>query len=376
MASSANLWFRAIAMAMIALLAVPQAFVAAFSPGPRSGSPGWAPAANCVLVILFAALFALSFWRITGLEPNQRAPRWVHPLIVLQTLAAFSLTVDLLPVVAAELGYMLPARQAWRWCAALLLILAAVCVQLAAAGEFVPASGMEVLPFLAQALATSLQMAGWTLFAFVVGRLLAIESEARHAFAERSRMQERLRIARELHDTLGHHLTGLAVTLDLAARVDGEPAKAAIARGHLLSRLLLNDVRDAVAALREDASAGFEPALRALIGRLPDLAVELKLERGVPIGAESAHVFLRCAQEALTNTLRHARASRVWIELRRQDAHWEFTVRDNGAEDGEIELGNGLRGMRERLENQGGSLEITRAGGFLIRARLPREAKA
>jgi signal transduction histidine kinase len=90
---------------------------------------------------------------------------------------------------------------------------------------------------------------------------------------------------------------------------------------------------------------------------------------------ERAHVLLRCTQEIITNAVRHAGARNLWIRVHREDGQVVIVAHDDGigGEVDEILPGNGLRGMRERLVQYGGALEVSmrRGEGFRLRASLP-----
>jgi signal transduction histidine kinase len=94
------------------------------------------------------------------------------------------------------------------------------------------------------------------------------------------------------------------------------------------------------------------------------------LEVGEP---EQARVVLRCVQEAITNAVRHAGAENLWIEVARADGGVEVRARDDGRGAGSLRQGAGLTGMRERLEQAGGRLDLDArpGGGFEVRAWLP-----
>ncbi|MFO0040330.1 MAG: sensor histidine kinase, partial [Pseudomonadota bacterium] len=92
-----------------------------------------------------------------------------------------------------------------------------------------------------------------------------------------------------------------------------------------------------------------------------------------------AQVLLRCAQETITNAIRHARARNLWITFSRDaDGGWRMHARDDGQGSEALQAGNGLAGMRERLAQVGGRLDIETAKGrgFSLEARIPQEAKA
>jgi len=147
-----------------------------------------------------------------------------------------------------------------------------------------------------------------------------------------------------------------------------------VQQAHTLARLLLTDVREAVSQLRESGAIDLGAALRPLAENVPKLDIEMDIEEPLAIDdPERAHVLLRCAQEAITNVVRHAGASRLWLSARREGPALVLQVRDDGRGSDQPVPGNGLRGLGERLRQHGGRLEIaTRRGhGFQLTMTLP-----
>ena len=180
-----------------------------------------------------------------------------------------------------------------------------------------------------------------------------------HLLAEASRQSERTRIARDLHDLLGHHLTALSLNLQIAERLSSGEAKRKVEESRALARLLLSDVREAVSTLRTEAAVDFRRAISLLVDSAPGLDVRLDIEDGLEIDdVEIAETLLRCVQESITNTLRHSGASHSWIRVWREDDRLMLEVGDDGTLDGTLTEGNGLTGMRERLDRIRGSLTL------------------
>jgi len=218
--------------------------------------------------------------------------------------------------------------------------------------------------------------------------------ESREANARAAALNERGRVARELHDVLAHSLSALALQLEgtrLLARSHGADAEvvAGLERAHKLAAGGLAEARQAIAALRGEALPGPE--------RLQDLAdafaeqspasCELRV-LGAPrqLSSEASLALYRTAQEALTNIRRHSAATHVDITLAYDRAGTTLTVADHGpgapvaAAFGGVAGsggGYGLTGMRERAELVGGRLcaEPT-ADGFVVRLWLPAEPQA
>jgi signal transduction histidine kinase len=183
---------------------------------------------------------------------------------------------------------------------------------------------------------------------------------------ELSAIRERNRIAREIHDTLGHALTLLSVQLETATQLEarGDPRlHEELLQARQVAKACLTEVRHSVEALRPDeASAGsLEEQLRKLVAAFettcPETQITLDLEEAThPLNPEVCLTLYRCAQEALTNIRKHAHAAKVLLRLSTSDEHEgqvELTVLDNGQggapEHEQSASGYGLLGMRERV---------------------------
>ena len=197
---------------------------------------------------------------------------------------------------------------------------------------------------------------------------------AQTRLAEASRSDERLRIARDLHDTLGHQLTALAVTLELASHLVDAPGLAAVERSRDLAKQTLGELRSAVGRLR-DGPVCLKAALQERFDTVPGLRVHVEVQPGLPAADPArADAVIRCCQEIVTNALRHADADHVWLSVARADDSVVVSGRDDGpAQAGRpgITLGNGLVGMRERFEQLGGTVSFAAGEGFAVEARLP-----
>ncbi|WP_217707130.1 sensor histidine kinase [Nonomuraea rhodomycinica] len=241
-------------------------------------------------------------------------------------------------------------------------------------------------------------MVGWFLAAAVAGsasrgwRAYLDEAEHRAAEAERTREEaalrrageERLRIARELHDSLTHSISIIKVQAGVAvhlARKRGEEVPAALLAIQEASREAMRELRATLEVLRD--SADDPPAtgldrLDDLVGRaraagLPT-SVTIEGDRR-PLPAEADRAAYRIVQEALTNVARHAGPATASVRLRYSDETLLVQVDDDGR--GSLATppvpGVGLRGMRERVTGLGGHLraEPRQGGGFTVQAELP-----
>jgi signal transduction histidine kinase len=198
---------------------------------------------------------------------------------------------------------------------------------------------------------------------------------AQAIIANNVRDAERLRISRELHDAWGHELTALGLQLEIASHVT-EPVRVNdhVMQAKTLSRALLAKVRDVVAALREAERCNLKEALEALAQSMPRPAIHVDIAPGVRVSPDHAHALMRCAQEAVTNAVRHSEADNLWLQVTPDAEGVRLVARNDGsARPTASAPGSGLLGMRERVESLGGKLAV-RAGadlGFTVEAWLP-----
>ena len=197
----------------------------------------------------------------------------------------------------------------------------------------------------------------------------------RALLAESSRIAERMRIARDLHDLIGHHLTALSLNLEVASHLTNEAAGAHVRKAQSTARLLLADVREVVSELRQDDAIDLTQALRSLTEGVPGLHVHVIMPPRFSVeDPRRAQVLLRCAQEIITNTAKHAGARNLWLNFAYADASLlGLHARDDGRGAEQVEPGNGLSGMRERLAEFGGSVTLDTgiSQGFSLTVRLP-----
>jgi len=199
----------------------------------------------------------------------------------------------------------------------------------------------------------------------------------RDVFATTAREAERLRIARDLHDTIGHRLTALRLQLEVAKNSAGERQEQAIETSSEVARILLGEVREVVSAMRKDAAIDLAAVLSHLVRAVPRPKIALAIDSAVHgVDASLTHAIFRFVQEAATNAARHASAETLVVEIAREGDAVRVSARDDGTTTGTIREGNGLRGLRERFEELGGSLEVDRpdGGGLMLRALAPTRA--
>ncbi|HKY17170.1 MAG TPA: sensor histidine kinase, partial [Microthrixaceae bacterium] len=205
--------------------------------------------------------------------------------------------------------------------------------------------------------------------------------ENQHAEARRQVAEERLRIARDIHDIVGHSLASISVLASAGLRVfDDEPetAKSVLGDIRAVSNRSLAEIRVALGDLRgPDAADAITPDVGSLLAGVNELGLEVDthldadLDAVQPVVAATAY---RIVQEALTNVLRHSGVRQAELRVERVPDGVLVVVRDRGVgPQGEVAPGNGLTGMRERVASIGGHLDAGPAdgGGFEVRAVLP-----
>jgi signal transduction histidine kinase len=210
------------------------------------------------------------------------------------------------------------------------------------------------------------------LLAIANQELVDLQSEIR----ESAKFEERFRLSRELHDAAGHYLTSLSIQLEIAQHRAAEAVLPPIARAQLITRVLLAEIRESVSAWREDETRELSSALKELLRDVTGVQTHLDIQgdiAGVPVSV--SHSLYRCAQEAVTNVLRHSEAKNLRIQLTRQDGAILLTIKDDGGGCGEVTKGNGLRGMQSRVEEMRGTLHVDSLsdGGFAVTIGVPIE---
>jgi signal transduction histidine kinase len=233
-----------------------------------------------------------------------------------------------------------------------------------------------------------------TLVVMLIVRHVLSDRERRAELAERERdvvareavVEERARIARELHDAIAHNVSMMVVQAGAERRIVGEQNRSTrevLETIEQIGRNALTEMRRLVGMLRSDGDNPLAPQpgladLETLVRQVSDAGLKTNLrvegeQRELPVGIElSAY---RIVQEALTNTLKHADAAHANVLVRYGRDSLELEVSDEGGRPREAAVsgGHGLVGMRERVALYGGSLEAGRraTGGFTVRVLLP-----
>ena len=204
----------------------------------------------------------------------------------------------------------------------------------------------------------------------------------------RATAEEQARIARELHDVIAHSVSVMVVQAAAAGDVfDSNPARAreALASIESTGRAALAELRRLLGIVRDaDAAYAPQPGLAGLDElaehvRAAGVEVDVRVEgASAPLAAGLDLAAYRIVQEALTNTLKHARATRATVTVRHRGAHVDLEVVDDGVAGGSGDgTGHGIIGMRERASLYGGELRAgpRREGGFAVLVTLPVEER-
>ncbi len=256
-------------------------------------------------------------------------------------------------------------RHAWRWLVGLLVLIAVTAAIPAYQSTFTIAS---------------------VVFSLIVGASVIHSEERRevnrrlasaHEEIERlAQIAERERIARDLHDVLGHTLSLVVLKSELASRLAGsDPARAAaeIADVERIARDALAQVRASVRGYRSQGLAAELDQARQTLASA-GVRMENRLEP-VPLNASQESTLAMVIREGVTNIVRHAGATECVLSLRQQDGSAELRMADNGCGVKGAEEGLGTRGMRERVQSLGGTLQREgRADGTELVIRIPMSA--
>jgi signal transduction histidine kinase len=340
------------------------------------------------LPALTAVLFGWALWLNTRPDAIDRGRRRAIVLLVIQTVIAALSVTDYFFIVAAQIPFVLAPLGALVWLGSQVLGVIGLVTAAALSGADVSIPEMVGAPPRLAFAVSIIYVSGWQIFAFAVGYLASSERRARlelqqrsrellatqQMLADSSRIAERTQISRELHDTIGHSLTVLNVNLELASHLTEGRAGEAITKAQTVARMLLADVREVVHSLGDDRAIDLPGALRTLVSGSQSPTIHLSVPDDLHIDDPSkAHAVFRCIQEAITNVVRHARARNLWIELTQSADALTVGIRDDGEGRTAVEHGHGLKGMRARLEEVGGTLNVrtTPGHGFTIEARVP-----
>ena len=367
---------RLACLVMIVAIGLYAAYAGLFEPRLFQGTPHWAIEWSVAYLCFVAAHLIASRSDIVRSRKSlvaSLAAQCALSLLLVWLFPSFIVTC-LVVVVAWQVAWVAPLR-------IVLAVAAGQAIALAVMKCATPASS-STFPFLILAVTV-----GFQAFAISAAQLARSEAQARDELAranmelraaqalltENARMEERLRISRDLHDVLGHSLTTLAIYLDVAARVTKGEALDHVKCARDVADALLAEVRSLVNQVRVDPVD-----LRATLRALADGAVGIEVALNMPdefwaLDPARADAIVRCVQEVITNTLRHAQASRLTITLEQDmDGSIALSTHDDGR-GGLIVEGGGLAGMRVRFGSLGGELTVVSRPeqGFSLHGSIP-----
>jgi signal transduction histidine kinase len=323
-----------------------------------------------------------------------------YPISVLAVLNAVTLAwcaaqypgglIMLAPTIAC---YNLAALRGWRWglVGAIGTAVSALVAIRLAFGTSEPAGTNAIAVLTAATAGAAGTAVGYYRALLVATRAqLAREAQAREEQARRRAVEERLRIARELHDILGHTLATISVQAGVGIHLfQRQPVQAleALTTIKQICDQGLADIRAILGVLRADhdsdsrsAPPGGLDQLEVLLDRVRAAGVQPRLTvygRARPLPAAVDLAAYRIMQEALTNVLRHARARTVWLDLRYEPSQVAICIRDDGPAAGLAgtvgQGGHGISGMRERALALSGQFAAGPHpdGGFQVRCAIP-----
>lgn len=305
------------------------------------------------LVLIQAALVLLASWYL-----RNGGPAILLIIVAGQVVALWPRGQAILIMLACNLALLAIWTQGISWSSALLSLL--------------PMMGFQTFAALTVHYATTAESAREQL-AQTHAQLLATQ----RLLEDSARSGERLRLSRELHDVAGHKLTALKLNLRLLQRDPVLAEREEVKVAATLADELLADIRAVVSELRKHDGIDLPSAITTLTEQIPGTRFKVDIDPGLRVAdVETAEILLRCAQEGITNALRHGRASEIRVSCRRSGDCIELAVRNNGAQLKSVPFGNGLTGMRERLSEAGGDLTLTAlsGGGAELLAAVPAHA--
>lgn len=370
-----NRLLRYAGTAMVIAAGLRAGYATFFEPARVASTTNWSmkwAAAYAVFVAAYAMMPTSSYSAIT------RQQAW---LVALQALSGIclvwlypSLVVTyLLVVVAWQFALLLDFRRAIAACVAQLIALSLIDC----AGEtdasfaiiIATCAGLQLFAVCAAQLARS-EMAARDELALTITELRGAQA----LLDESARVAERLRIAREIHDVMGHTLTTLTIHLDVAGRLTSGLAAEHLAFARNASSELLDQVRAVVSRVRNVQPTNLRSTLEGLAASAQGLLqVRLQMPPELTVSDPAqVETIIRCVQEVITNAMRHAHARELIISVSPGKSGLTIAAQDDG-HGGEFQPGNGLTGMRERFEVLGGSLSVSsaRGQGFAIEGILP-----
>ncbi|MEY8354975.1 sensor histidine kinase [Lachnospiraceae bacterium 54-53] len=192
--------------------------------------------------------------------------------------------------------------------------------------------------------------------------------------------RERNRLAREIHDTLGHTLTGIAAGIDACLAIIGTSPDQTRKQLELISKVTrdgIKEIRRSVNELRPDALERFslEYAISKMVSDIngvSDTRVYFDCKaQNLKFDEDEENAIYRVVQEGITNAMRHGHAGEIWVTVKREGQDVLIQIRDNGIGCKEMKSGFGTKHMKERIRMLNGSVTFDGSDGFIVNARIP-----
>jgi signal transduction histidine kinase len=364
---SAERWLRALGLAIWAFIGLSQLI-------PQTRSAGSPPAWFTPWLLYGLCFVAAGFHR--------SVPRWVQVgLLVAQSACVVVMPGAgfrgfeglLMSLVSAQVPIVLTLRSAFLW-----MVVQEVPL-LAITWPYQPAIHLAEIFGAYSTFSLFTLVLYWLHLQEVLARAEVARANAeliaaRAMVVEGVRQGERLRISRDLHDSLGHHLSALALQLELAKQLSAGSVVPPLDRAQSLSKEALAEVRHVVAAMQSASGEDLGAELRAMAAVIPAPRIHVNAPDDLQIDElETRHALFRCVQEAITNSLKHAAAKNIWVDIARGGDALDVLVRDDGRGVREVAAGRGLGGIRSRVGALGGKAEFSgRPGeGFRVHLTIP-----
>ncbi|MEI9980306.1 MAG: sensor histidine kinase [Edaphobacter sp.] len=358
------------------------------APGTHHGKLDLLFWTKVVGAVIYGIIFIQNVPLKVDLEPHHER------LLLIQTLLGAVLSLDLTNLSAFCIPFCVPMNRRLRWFgAALAANFLGWMVRMTIYSSQAHPFWVEIAHSPARLLVALVILGGnyiWYGFAFF-GACLLFELARRQQqlsvanqelvdlqaeIKEAAKFEERFRLSRELHDSAGHYLTSLGIQLQIAQHHAATAALPAISRAQLITRVLLAEIRESVSAWREDDFGDLAGALKRLLREIVGLDTHFEGKGDLTLVPRSlAHDIYRCAQEAVTNVLRHSGAQNLWMTLACQDGKVVLSIIDDGRGCVKFSRGNGLNGMQSRVNEMGGELTFPapQQTGFAVSVSIPFE---
>jgi two-component system sensor histidine kinase DesK len=256
-----------------------------------------------------------------------------------------------------------------------------VAVNVSIDGSIRSANWLQIIPLALLVRGLGLDMIGFVRLSDALREL----QRARGELAHQAVMEERLRMARDLHDLLGHTLSLITMKSELAGRLLDKNPHAATEQIHEVERVArqaLREVREAVAGYRQRTLRGELDGARQI---LEAAGIECTIEyEPQPLSPGTDIVLAWVVREGATNVIRHSRAQRCLIRITCSDEYVRAEISNDGPphkEASTVEWGSGLSGLAERVANEGGKLEVRRqatsnGSGFQLTVEIPAKSNS